>query len=508
MTIIANLIPVPTPTPTTPTPTPTPTPAAVTPTPTTPTPTPTATPDMGYIYVWSSPAGGSIYVDGNYKGLTDSTQYVIIPTTTGYHAVEISKAEYDKYSTSVYVYFGQGTTVNAYLISIPTPTATPTPTPTPILTPTPTPTVTPTPTPATPTPTPVTSAIVSLSSISSQYTTGSILSATVYVTNTGESSHYFPVGFSVKDPFGNWNDLSYKPVTLSPGLSTYVYFTYSIPTTGPVGTWTVRTAVYDYDAGEGNLQIRYDYKEQTFSVVPSTYLINVQSLINRVDVLEAKTLERIDDITNTGIKYRYLSLFRYAKLGVEFLLGEIFKMIRVEEGKSFIYRLNTNFAAKISAHEISPSPEGKEKIAKIAREEVNDIFRPEEAKKQVREHFEDIRNNIKNKEVLSDVQTKQINDLLEEYDRRMLKLTNTYKFSYALHEEDVSPDIAYPMVLLTTLKKVPAAVVAEVFARWSVDEGSMLAGETYIWESRNGETKGIVSGLLIIKDHIKSTLEV
>lgn len=119
LTITANLIPVPTPTPTT------------------PTPTPTATPDMGYIYVWSSPAGGSIYVDGNYKGLTDSNQYVIISTTTGYHAVEISKTGYDKYSTSVYVYFGQGATVNAYLISIPTPTVTPTPT----RTPTPTPTV-------------------------------------------------------------------------------------------------------------------------------------------------------------------------------------------------------------------------------------------------------------------------------------------------------------------------------------------------------------------------------
>lgn len=117
----------------------------------TPTPTPTATPDMGYIYVWSSPAGGSIYVDGNYKGITDSSQYVIVSTTTGYHAVEISKAGYDKYSTSVYAYSGQYTTRNAYLTSTltPTPSATPTVTPTPF---TPTPTITPTPTP-TPTPT-------------------------------------------------------------------------------------------------------------------------------------------------------------------------------------------------------------------------------------------------------------------------------------------------------------------------------------------------------------------
>ncbi|MFA4957565.1 MAG: PEGA domain-containing protein [Candidatus Methanoperedens sp.] len=114
-----------------------------------PTPTPTTTPDIGYIYVWSSPAGGSIYVDGNNKGITDSSQYLLISTTPGYHTIEISKAGYEKYSTSVYVYYGQYYYVNPYLtpIQTQTPTSTPTPTKTSTATPTPQPTPTPTTTP-------------------------------------------------------------------------------------------------------------------------------------------------------------------------------------------------------------------------------------------------------------------------------------------------------------------------------------------------------------------------
>ncbi|MBU4076416.1 MAG: PEGA domain-containing protein [Euryarchaeota archaeon] len=76
----------------------------------------TLIPTTGDIYVWSSPAEGEIFVDGNYKGLTDSTKHIIISITPGYHTIEISKAGYDNYSTSVNVYSGQSTTVTAYLI--------------------------------------------------------------------------------------------------------------------------------------------------------------------------------------------------------------------------------------------------------------------------------------------------------------------------------------------------------------------------------------------------------
>ena len=73
------------------------------------------TSDIGYIYVWSTPSEGDIYVDGNYKGITDQSQYITISTTSGYHTVEIYKDGYDKYSTSVYIYSGQGSYVIADL---------------------------------------------------------------------------------------------------------------------------------------------------------------------------------------------------------------------------------------------------------------------------------------------------------------------------------------------------------------------------------------------------------
>ena len=84
-------------------------------------------PDIGYINIQSDPAGGSIYLDGNYKEITDIGQYITISTTTGSHDVEIYKVGYEKYSTSVSVYSGQSTTVNAYLNPISTLTPTPTP---------------------------------------------------------------------------------------------------------------------------------------------------------------------------------------------------------------------------------------------------------------------------------------------------------------------------------------------------------------------------------------------
>lgn len=142
-----------------------------------------------------------------------------------------------------------------------TPTPTPTQTQTPVITPTPAITAT-----------PATSASVSLSGLSSSYVAGDTLSATVYVKNNGGTSHAFPVGFSVRDPQGNWKDVPYKTVTLNTGADTSIYFEYNIPSYGPAGTWTAGAAVWDRDAGGGVLQTRYDYDEQSFSVssIPAT----------------------------------------------------------------------------------------------------------------------------------------------------------------------------------------------------------------------------------------------
>jgi hypothetical protein len=74
--------------------------------------------DAGTIWVCSDPAGGSVYVDGNNKGTTESGRYISISTTTGYHTVEISKDGYEDYSTSVYVYSADNEYVTAYLTAI------------------------------------------------------------------------------------------------------------------------------------------------------------------------------------------------------------------------------------------------------------------------------------------------------------------------------------------------------------------------------------------------------
>ncbi|NIA12309.1 MAG: PEGA domain-containing protein [Nitrospiraceae bacterium] len=82
------------------------------------TPTPTPTPDVGTIWVYSDPAGGSVYVDGNYEGTTKSAGSISISTTTGYHTVEVLKDGYEAYSTSVYVYSGDNECATAYLTAI------------------------------------------------------------------------------------------------------------------------------------------------------------------------------------------------------------------------------------------------------------------------------------------------------------------------------------------------------------------------------------------------------
>jgi hypothetical protein len=132
-----------------------------------------------------------------------------------------------------------------------------------------TPSSTPTPTPTTTQvkPAETTNATISLSGISKSYPVGSTINVNVYVMNIGGTNHTFPVGISLKDPLGNWIDLPPKTITLYPGTGGYVYFTYDIPIFSTTGIWIARTAVYNHDAGNGNLQIRYDYKEQTFNVI-------------------------------------------------------------------------------------------------------------------------------------------------------------------------------------------------------------------------------------------------
>lgn len=110
--------------------------------------------------------------------------------------------------------------------------------------------------------------------------TGSTLDIYVIVTNTGvnDIKHNFPVEFSLLDPYGNWTNLPYRTVTLNPGDTTHVYYTYDIPPSGPAGTWAVKAAVWDRTDENGTLQTRYDYEEKTFNVSGSGQNISISSV--------------------------------------------------------------------------------------------------------------------------------------------------------------------------------------------------------------------------------------
>ncbi|MDG6251475.1 PEGA domain-containing protein, partial [Methanocalculus sp.] len=63
-----------------------------------------ATPSTGSVAVQSNPAGASIYLDGNYKGVTVSNDYFdIVGVSTGKHTISLKKAGYYDYTTAVTV---------------------------------------------------------------------------------------------------------------------------------------------------------------------------------------------------------------------------------------------------------------------------------------------------------------------------------------------------------------------------------------------------------------------
>src|SRR3989339_1676660 len=57
----------------------------------------------GSLYVYSMPAGASLYVDNYYRGLTPSTVYGLL---VGNHAVKVTKSGYTDYATTKYIYKG------------------------------------------------------------------------------------------------------------------------------------------------------------------------------------------------------------------------------------------------------------------------------------------------------------------------------------------------------------------------------------------------------------------
>ena len=71
---------------------------------------------VGSIEVASTPAGSSLYLDGNYMGQTPSGSYFDLTSILpGYHTILIRLTDYRDYTQTVYVKGGQVATVNAQL---------------------------------------------------------------------------------------------------------------------------------------------------------------------------------------------------------------------------------------------------------------------------------------------------------------------------------------------------------------------------------------------------------
>ena len=83
---------------------------------------------VGSIEVASVPAGSSLYLDGNYMGLTPSGDYFDLTSLVpGYHTILLRHTDYQDFSQTVYVSGGGVATVNAVLTHIvpgPTPDVT------------------------------------------------------------------------------------------------------------------------------------------------------------------------------------------------------------------------------------------------------------------------------------------------------------------------------------------------------------------------------------------------
>ncbi len=69
----------------------------------------------GDLSIWTSPAGASVYVEGQYLGETTGYDDFIVEVTGGTYKVEIYKDGYKPYLEYVLVYPGEMREVNVYL---------------------------------------------------------------------------------------------------------------------------------------------------------------------------------------------------------------------------------------------------------------------------------------------------------------------------------------------------------------------------------------------------------
>ena len=86
------------------------------------------------------------------------------------------------------------------------------------------------------------------------YTAGDVVQSTVEVENTGNTDHTFHVGYSVRDPNGDWWDndgTTHESITLAPGERDTVTVEWNVEENAPEGEYGVWTALYTDVTSEG-----------------------------------------------------------------------------------------------------------------------------------------------------------------------------------------------------------------------------------------------------------------
>ncbi|WP_130498679.1 hypothetical protein [Natrinema hispanicum] len=148
--------------------------------------------------------------------------------------------------------------------------------------------------------------ILNFNQKSGDFKSGDRVTAEVEVRNTGDSTHTFFIGYSVKGPDGNWYDNSKqtgKSVTLDPNEREWISLSWTVEEDAPTGEYDAASSVWA-ETDRDNLQTRLDSEtqENAFEVVKPTEIdaqisdFNVESGEYR----EGESVDAMATVENTG----------------------------------------------------------------------------------------------------------------------------------------------------------------------------------------------------------------
>ncbi|KAB1197158.1 MULTISPECIES: hypothetical protein [Haloferax] len=151
----------------------------------------------------------------------------------------------------------------------------------------------------------VDASILNFNQDSGQYAPGETVTAGVEVRNTGDSTHTFFVGYSVKGPNGEWYDNdggTGQTVTLDPGERTWITVSWTVEAGAPAGYYDAVTSVWK-ESDPDNLYTRLDSEERTSSFEVIEPSVDAQITTFDVDAGDYTENENVDAtvrIENTG----------------------------------------------------------------------------------------------------------------------------------------------------------------------------------------------------------------